>query len=148
MTIKIFLNILLWNLAFTVLTSIVGIAGIYFFAKNIPFFVNPLILFGVVLIGQLYFNSWLLGKRRIYNVQNLIYCYLQLSLLWFVFYFSFALLAGEQTIKKSQHVYSCPIFGNYIRVGTRGIINNIPKHTIQQILKLECSRDSLKRNIR
>jgi|GEM_PF-3564965 len=95
MTIKIFLNILLWNLAFTVLTSIVGIAGIYFFAKNIPFFVNPLILFGVVLIGQLYFNSWLLGKRRIYNVQNLIYCYLQLSLLWFVFYFSFALLAGE-----------------------------------------------------
>jgi hypothetical protein len=94
MNIKIFLKILLWNLVFTV-SILIASVGIYFLVANLPFFVSPLILFGVVLMGQLYFDSWLLGKRRIYNLRNLIYCFLQLLFIWFIFYVLLVVLIGE-----------------------------------------------------
>jgi hypothetical protein len=94
MNLGIFLKILLWNIAFTFLTIVASI-GIYFIVRNLPMFVSPLILTGIVLMSQLYFNSWLLEKRQIYNVRNLVYCFIQLLLVWVLIYISFVILVGE-----------------------------------------------------
>jgi uncharacterized membrane protein YozB (DUF420 family) len=103
MTFEIFLKILLWNLTFTLL-ALAASVGIYFIldilpikhVEDLPIYIfNPLTLFGIVLMGQLYFNAWLLEKRRIYNLRNLIYCFFQLLLLWVVLYIFFAALFGE-----------------------------------------------------
>lgn len=83
MTLKIFFSLVLCNIGITILTLLVW-AGVLFLFENSAISVNPLIVACLVLMIQLYINSWILERRLIYGLLNMIFCLIQILVIWFV----------------------------------------------------------------
>ena len=82
MTLKIFLTLLLWNIAIIIFIVLLGV-GLTFLLQNSSFSIHPFIIIGLVLLLQLYINGKILERKLKYSVLNIIICLIQMLALWY-----------------------------------------------------------------